>query len=89
MILPNFPKNCMKWRKYWAVGGGAPEKPPLDPPVLYTYDIVNFSFVSGVLRQIGGRNVTVKVKLMMMKLSSEFDTVERTIAVRVHLLQNL
>ena len=24
MILPNFPKNCMKLRKFWAVGGHAP-----------------------------------------------------------------
>ena len=23
MILPNFAKNCMKLRKFWAVGGGA------------------------------------------------------------------
>ena len=22
MILPNFPKNCMKLRTFWAVGGG-------------------------------------------------------------------
>ena len=22
MILPKFPKNCMKLRKFWAVGGG-------------------------------------------------------------------
>ena len=25
MILPNFAKNCMKFRKFWAVGGGAPK----------------------------------------------------------------
>ena len=24
MILGNFVKNCMKLRKFWAVGGGAP-----------------------------------------------------------------
>ena len=28
-ILPNFPKNCMKLRKFWAVG-----RAPLDPPLL-------------------------------------------------------
>ena len=28
MILPNFPKNCMKSIKIWTVGG-----PPLDPPL--------------------------------------------------------
>ena len=27
-ILPNFPKNCMKMRKFWAVGGRAPRAPP-------------------------------------------------------------
>ena len=68
---------------------GAPGEPPLDPPLLYIYVIVYLSFVSGVLRQISGRNVTVKVKLMMMKLSLEFDTVERTIVGRAHLLQIL
>ena len=34
-ILPNFPKNCMKMRKFWAVGvaraGSTPL--PLDPPL--------------------------------------------------------
>ena len=30
MILSNFPKNCMKLRKFWTVGGGghAPVRPP-------------------------------------------------------------
>ena len=78
----------MKLRKFWAAGW-VPGEPPLDPPLLYTYDIVDLSFVSGVLRQISGRNVTVKVKLMMMKLSLESDTVERTIVGRAHLLQIL
>ena len=32
MILANFPKNCMKLRKFWTVGG-APGAPPLDPPL--------------------------------------------------------
>ena len=32
-ILLNFPKNCMKSRKFWAVGGGAPGAPPLNPPL--------------------------------------------------------
>ena len=88
MILPKFPKNCMKLRKFWAVGGGR-RGAPLDPPLLYTIDIINLSFLSEELRQISGRNVTVKVKLMMMKLSLEFDTVERTIVGRAHLLQIL
>ena len=30
MILANFPKNCMKLRKFWTVGGG---RPLLDPPL--------------------------------------------------------
>ena len=30
-IFPNFPKNCMKMRKFWAVGARAPGAPPLDP----------------------------------------------------------
>ena len=28
-----FQKNCMKLRKFWAVGGCAPGVPPLDPPL--------------------------------------------------------
>ena len=28
MILSNFLKNCMKSRKFWAVGGRAPGAPP-------------------------------------------------------------
>ena len=38
MILSNFPKNFMKARKFWAVGGlelGTP--PPLDPPLVNLY----------------------------------------------------
>ena len=37
-ILSNFPKNCMKSRKFWTVGGGggrAPGAPPLNPPLCY------------------------------------------------------
>ena len=30
--LPDFPKNCMKLRKFWSVGG--PGGVPLDPPLL-------------------------------------------------------
>ena len=33
-ILSNFPKNCMKSRKFWAVGGRAPGAPPLNPPLV-------------------------------------------------------
>ena len=38
--LPDFPKNCMKLRKFWSVGvGGAPgETPPLDPPLSFQFD---------------------------------------------------
>ena len=28
MILPNFVKNCMKLRKFWAAGGPAQGMPP-------------------------------------------------------------
>ena len=28
--LPDFSKNCMKWRTFWSVGEGCP---PLDPPL--------------------------------------------------------
>ena len=31
-ILPNFPKNCMKLRNFWATGGGGCP-PPLDLPL--------------------------------------------------------
>ena len=33
MILAKFPKNCMKLRKFWTVGGRASGAPPLDPPL--------------------------------------------------------
>ena len=34
MILPNFPKNCMKLRNFWAVKWGAQRSlPHLDPPM--------------------------------------------------------
>ena len=35
MILPNFEKNCMKLRKFWAVGGwaNARGRPPSNPPL--------------------------------------------------------
>ena len=34
MILPKFSKNCMKLRKFWALGEGrAPGAPPLDSPL--------------------------------------------------------
>ena len=33
MILPNFTKNCMKLRKFWAVGGAHAECAPLNPPL--------------------------------------------------------
>ena len=28
--LPDFPKNCMKLRKFWSVRGGGASDPPLD-----------------------------------------------------------
>ena len=33
IILPNFPKNCMKLRTFWTVGG-EPGSPPLDLPLV-------------------------------------------------------
>ena len=38
MILPNFAKNCMKLRKFWAVGGA----PPLNPPLIVINERNNF-----------------------------------------------
>ena len=39
MILPNFEKNCMKLRKFWAVGGGGGDRTlrasSLNPPLYY------------------------------------------------------
>ena len=34
-FLPNFPKNCMKFLKNWAVRG-----PPLDPPMVFRFEKV-------------------------------------------------
>ena len=34
MILPKFPKNCIKLRKFWTIGGCALGVPPLDPPLV-------------------------------------------------------
>ena len=34
---PNFAKNCMKLRKFWAVGGGARRGCPLNPPLTYIH----------------------------------------------------
>ena len=34
-ILPNFPKNCMKLRKFWAVEGPAPGTLPLRSATVY------------------------------------------------------
>ena len=33
MILPNFAKNCMKMRTFWAVGGESTGCAPLNPPL--------------------------------------------------------
>ena len=32
-ILPNFPENCMKSKEFGCPGGGAPSRPPLNPPL--------------------------------------------------------
>ena len=34
MILPNFVTNCMKLRKFWAVGDARDGVAPLNPPLL-------------------------------------------------------
>ena len=40
--LPDFPKNCMKLRNFWSVGGGrAPGCPPLDPPLHVPHDVLH------------------------------------------------
>ena len=39
MILPNFMKNCMKLRKFWAVGGGAHRA---HPPKSATAPVSNY-----------------------------------------------
>ena len=41
-ILLNVPKNCMKSRNIWSLGGGAPP-PPLDPPLGRTHKVQNRS----------------------------------------------
>ena len=33
MILLNFTKNCMKLRKFWAIGGHVPGVAPLNLPL--------------------------------------------------------
>ena len=33
MILPKFPKNCMKLKEFGPRGGARPLHPPLDPPL--------------------------------------------------------
>ena len=43
MILPNFAKNCMKLRTFWAVGGRAPGR-PLSPP-LDLISVLDFPFL--------------------------------------------
>ena len=46
MILPNFAKNCMKLRKFWAVGGGGARRgaPPLNPPL--GIDFLHLMFIT-------------------------------------------
>ena len=53
MILPNFTKNCMKLRKFWAVGGGTRQGRPINPPL----GKVMFSQVSVIL-STGGKVYT-------------------------------
>ena len=45
MILPNFPKNCMKLRKFWTMGGragGAPLRSDTDMQKLNYVIIMQF-----------------------------------------------
>ena len=47
MILPNFAKNCMKLRKFWATGGGrSPGAPPRNPPLQDDCEEVYFVLVA-------------------------------------------
>ena len=34
MILPNFPKNCMKLKEFGPPGGARDARPPLNPPLI-------------------------------------------------------
>ena len=46
MLLPLFPKICMKSRKFWSVGQGRMQGAPLDPPLHWSsraFDILQFS----------------------------------------------
>ena len=52
----NFPKNCMKLRKFWSVGGGAPGVPPLDPPL--------YSASSSPSTIINNQSFALKIKKM-------------------------
>ena len=44
IIWPIYPENCMKMKKFWARGGAHPLC-PLDPPLLYTLEVVQDSHI--------------------------------------------
>ena len=44
MVLPNFPKNCMKLRTFWAVGGERAEDAPLDPTLQTEAELFRIHF---------------------------------------------
>ena len=46
MILPHFPKNCMKLRKFWAVGEGGGGAPLLLSYCIFLSNFYHFSFSS-------------------------------------------
>ena len=55
MILSKFPKNCMKSRQFWTVGGRAPRTPPLGS----TTELVVFEPLSQALGLITSWNSEV------------------------------
>ena len=55
MILPNFAKNCMKLRKFWAVGQNI--RPPL-PKSATAFETLQSAAVVGYIVQ--GKNTSTK-----------------------------
>ena len=60
--LPDFPKNCMKLRKFWSVGG-APGVPRLYPPL---------KKIKGATDNDGLKNITCKQGLRLASLDALF-----------------
>ena len=50
--LPDFLKNCMKLRKFWSVGGGAPLDPSLVPIFVSISYSSNFLYPSSIIVSI-------------------------------------